>query len=101
MASLVLCHCMGHYIVLLYLFRLQRLRWVKYPGQGLWLRWQSSQKAGTSQSASAVTHPTKALGDTGAGLSVSESFLSMLAADISRGAQDCIFIGDGLPTVPK
>ena len=56
---------------------------------------------GGDQSASAVTLPTKALGVIGAGLSVSESFLSMLAADTSRGAQDRIFIGDGLPTVPK
>ena len=52
---------------------------------------------GGDQSASAVTLPTKALEDTGAGLSVSESFLSMLAADTSRGAQDRILLEMGFP----
>ena len=54
---------------------------------------------GSDESLSSVTPPAQSMGAVGSVLS--DSLLSLIAPDTSRAAQERVFIGEGLPTVPK
>jgi len=63
------------------------------------LAWVSEFAEGSDKSMSSVIPPAQSMGAVGSVLS--DSILSLIAPDASRAAQERVFIGEGLPTVPK